>query len=589
MEKCIIFGASQSGENALRVLGRQFQILGFSDNDKKKWGQSFLGKKVYPPQELADREEKVKIIIASVYYASINKQLRGYGLTDIEVFYYMGSATDNRNSKDYKLYRISRETLFEKCIYDEETVRNIVDDFSNNYSVQERSIEGDIGTGCGRRQVLFCAYIFPPLGGAGVQRSLKFVKYLRRYGYEPVVLTVGRNDGKIAEDATMLAELPEDIRVIRIDFEEFLPECLSAEKQQEIFNLYCGVMQSKEWMREYQRIIETSDARMIPDNRMIWVNECLRQIESEIDLQDIKLVYTTGNPFSTYFLGYYLKKKYGMRWVQDYRDPWMTNQHYLDNYYQGDKLTHHLQRQLEKSLTQKADAIVTVEETFRKEYIMEFGISSERIFVITNGYDEDDFRGIGRKMHNPKFTLCHNGTVYIDRDPTKILSALNELIQERKISSSEIQWIFNGGVEKTWKEELDTQDEYHIIHYNGYLSHEKSISIAMNSNILVLLGISGGDSPTGCTGKVFEYIRMGKPILSLSCDRTSKEIIMKTQTGESFDYDNHAGIKQFILRHFEAWKKGDEKFKCNQREIAKYSRKVTTQKLAQIFDALLEE
>lgn len=230
-------------------------------------------------------------------------------------------------------------------------------------------------------------------------------------------------------------------------------------------------------------------------------------------MSDIDIIYTTGNPYSTYFLGYYIKKKYGTRWVQDYRDPWMTNQFYLDNYYDNKKESETLQRQLENALIQFSDAVVAVAPDMAKEYITEYSIPEEKVHLITNGYDEDDFGNVAAGCEkNKQFTLCYNGTIYVDRNPLKLLKSINELIDEKQIKEDEIQWIFNGVIDISWKRQMDSADRYHIIKYNGQLTHLESIESAMGSDLLVLFGAEGEAAKIVYTGKVFEYIRMYKPV-----------------------------------------------------------------------------
>lgn len=585
IKKCIIFGASKGGEKAFDILSRDYNVLGFSDNSEKKWGTEFCGKKVMEPSELTLYQD-CEIIIASVYYAPIHEQLLSMGLKQVSVYYRLGNPAGWGTGR-YQLLRLPEKRLFADCRGDEKLWKEIACDFAKNYARVGKDAKKEIIKQTDRKFVLFCAYIFPPMGGSGVQRSLKFVKYLRKFGYEPIVLTIGKNNERIMSDTTLLKEIPEDITVIRIDCEEYLPETLSTEKQKQIIHLYGGVVQSGVWMEEYLQSVERYHTQLIPDNHLMWVNECLCNIESLIDLTGIEIVFTTGNPFSIYILGYYIKEKYGIKWVQDYRDPWMTNRYYLENYYKSWEKTVDLQRVLERCLTRRADAIVTVEEDLRKEYFNEYQIPMEKVYAIANGYDEEDFAGIKRKGRNLKFTLCHNGTIYIDRDPTKLLHIINELILEGEIESSKIQWIFNGEVEKRWKDALGELDQFQIVQYNGYLSHTKSIQKAVNADVLVMLGIAGDELPQGCTGKMFEYMRMMRPILNISSDETSKSVIYKTGTGESFGYCDKEGIKNFIKRYYVAWQNQSEVNQFRRDEIEKYSREHATRMLAQIFDHLL--
>lgn len=585
--KCIIFGASKGGRNAYSVLSRDFEVLGFSDNNDAKWGTEFCGKMVIEPSKL--KELGCEVIIASVYYAAINEQLILLGLKNISVFYCLGNP-GKENTVTYKLYRLPKNRLFALCKADEKLWKKIGCNFSLNYAGRDSKYGRCEVKETERKYVLFCAYIFPPLGGSGVQRSLKFVKYLRNFGYEPIVLTVGQNDQKIPYDNSLLDEIPEGITVIRIDQDVFLPEMLSAEKQLEIFNLYGGVVQSVEWMEEYRRSREKYGTRLIPDSQMIWVNECLRNIEDIVDLKKIDVVYTTGNPYSTYFLGYYLKGKYGMKWVQDYRDPWMTNKYYLDNYHKDWEKTRVQQKILEKCLTDQADAIVTVAQGLAREYEKEYGIPLDKVFAVVNGYDESDFAGISRGSQLEKFTLCYNGTLYVDEDPTRLLMAINNLISENKIDSSRIQWIFNGEVEKRWKDSMDAMDQFHIVQYNGYLPHARSIQIAMDSNLLIVFGAKGEGSEDIYAGKVFEYIRMGVPILSFSLESGAiGQLLSETNTGKNVDYDNVAEMAEYLLQLYQAWENGQALLQSDWKAINKYSRENLTRKLAKIFDRLLKE
>ena len=583
-EKCIIFGASKTGEAAYRLLEKKYEIAGFVDNSQEKWGIKFYGKEVLNPAILV-KVEDTKIIIASVYYSAIHKQLIDMGIdnSNIEVFFYNGSAIDN-NSNNYNLYKLSGNVLFSSCVFNEDRIKRIRQNFSENYCLDYK-IEKVILNNTTRKKVLFCAYIFPPIGGAGVQRSLKFVKYLRKSGYEPIVLTVGENDGKLSGDISMLKEIPDDITVIRIDNKIFLPEFLSLKEQQEIYNLYCGVLQSKNWMDEYMKIINNTDARLVPDNRIIWVNECLKQIGQKINMDEIDIVFTTGNPFSTFFLGYYLKKMYGIKWIQDYRDPWMSNQMYLDNYYKEDNLTFALQSELEEKFINETDAVIVVEESFKNDYIEKYRIQPGKLFEITNGYDEDDFIDIEINNENKKFTFCYNGVVYIDRNPLVLLRIINGLVDEKKIESDSIQWNFNGSIEERWKIMLKKEDRYGIIKYNGYLSHHDSIQSAMNSDMLVLFG-----GVVGYTGKVFEYIRMGKPILGLvpSYNNSLNKLLNNTNTGKNFIYDDTENIKDFILEYYNSWKDNKYIFSANYTKIKKYDRAYTAHILADVFTKVLE-
>ena len=588
-QNCIIFGASVSGEKAYAALKDNYNIIGFSDNNSKKWNELFLERKVFSPAELAG-EEEIEIIIASHHYAAIGTQLIEAGIKKIKVFIPDVKEGDNIS---YGLYEYNgSNTLFKSCTYNSENISRIKKDFKYNYEDLDNFVS--LGYLNEKRQikkkVLFCAYIFPPLGGSGVQRSLKFVKYLRKFGYEPVVLTVGNNRFGFKTDYNMLEEI-KGIEIIRIDDNFLLPELLSERQQQEIINLYEGIVESQECFDEYLKIANDNKERwkLIPDEKICWVNECLKKIETKVNLNDIDIVFTTGEPFSVYILGYYIKLKYGIKWVQDYRDPWVNNQYYIDNFYRHMSSTIELQQQMERKLTKAADAIIVMAEAMRKQFSDTYGLPMEKIHTITNGYDEADFKDKNVTYElGEKFALCHNGAVYIDRNPISLIKTINNMIKKGDIDKEKIEIVFNGEVEEKWEKTIDEEDVYHIVKYNGYMEHSKSIQIAMNSYTLILFGTVGEGAQVVYTGKIFEYLKMGNPIISFSSKGgVIDKLLDKTQTGKNFEYDDYNGIENYLKENYEAWKKGVKRFNPDSDEIKKYSREHLTKKLAEIFDWLL--
>lgn len=586
--KCIIFGASKTGKSAYRLLQKEYEIIGFSDNDSSKWGKEFCGVNIYPPEDLL-KTDAAEIIIASVWYSNIYQQLHAIGIENTKVFFLIGDAFSETGSQ-YKLYKINGKCLFENSVYNPEEIRKIQHDFGNNYDNLDSTRYSFIDINESKKNVLFCAYLFPPAGGAGVQRSLKFVKYLRKYGYEPIVLTVGNSDKKMIEDLSFNKEISDDIKVIRIDNEIFLPEFLSDKEQQEIYNLYAGVVCSREWMDKYIDIIHNKDARLIPDNRIIWVNECLKYIGQIIDINKIDIVYTTGVPFSSYILGYYLKKKYGIKWVQDYRDPWAFNNYYLKEFYFNDmKYTKDLQEKLERELVQYSDAVIHVSEGWIEEFSRLYQIPLEKNYCITNGYDELDFCNIKIKEKQEKFCLCYNGGFRDERVSVMLIKVITKLISTGKIKQDKIKWIFNGYIDDRIKQKFNQEDYFHIIQYNGYLNHINSIEIAMNSDVLVLFGYKDSGAGIIYTGKLFEYLRMHRPVIAFSgSGGVIEKVLNKTGSGRNFEYDcNEEDIEDYIFNLYKLWENNaGRELKLNEEEIVKYNREYETGVLASVFDSL---
>ena len=569
MKKIIIFGASSTGISAMELLKKEYDIIGFSDNNCDKWNSYIKGKKIFPPKDLVEMEN-VEIIIASVYYAAISKQLRQLGITKIKIFYCYGAANySNISDVKYDLFEIGDVDLFRDCVYHKKEMKKKC--IKNVHTSK-------------KKKVLFCAYIFPPLGESGVQRSLKFVKYLQEHDFEPIVLTVGNNNGKIGYDYTLLDEVDKNVQVIRIDEDIVLPEMLSLDDRQNIYDLYAGLLKDKEDSEELVSALDDGKG-FLPDNSMIWVNECLKKIDDVLDLQDIDVIYTTGAPFSCHILGYYLKKKTGIPWVQDYRDPWLSNDYYLNTYKKISKERIGIGRKIEKELVSYSDKIIVIADNLKYDYQDKYDIGTEKIIEITNGYDELDFKELTKNQSKEdKFIICYNGSIYAKRNPMPVLEAVNRLIEEGMVDKEEIVWIFNGKIEKKWMDMLLEKDIYDIIVYNGYLTHVESISRAIEADILILNGDEGEGSKYVYTGKLFEYLYMKRPILALSgAGGVIEKVLEKTQSGKNFEYTDIVGIKRMILENYLSWKKGEEVFSPRDEEIAKYSRRALTSKLAEIF------
>lgn len=589
-QRCVVFGTGKYGCAAYQVLEEKYDIIGFSDNNEEKWGKSFCDKPIIKPEKLLELEDVI-IVIASQFYSAINKQLGGMGIKDIWVFWYMASIHTVSDKTAYKLYRLPEQDLFENYKADWQKIDEIKKDFSKNYDEVVASEKIQLKKENGLKKVLFCAYLFPPIGGAAVQRSLKFVKYLRKYGYEPIVLTSTPDScNHYVVDETLLNEIEDDITIIRISNDIYLPEVMSEKEQTEVMNLLAGVLGTDEWVKQYIKIVGELDNLLLPETFICWVNRCLRVIESKLDLNEIDVIYTTGAPFSTYLLGYYIKNKYGIPWVQDYRDPWCTNEYCIKFVWRFFEQTISIQQKLEENLLKESNAVVVMAENMIDEFDIMYGVDKSKFVEINNGYDEADFINVKIQIDkNTKFTLCHNGHMYIERNPIPLVQAINKLIAQTEIDREKIQIMFNGVVENKWKQLIDEEDKYGIVQYNGYMSHQESLEIAMNADVLLLFGEIGEGSKVIYTGKVFEYLRMKKPVFCFSAKGgVLDKLINETRTGKNIEYDDYDSIEEYLMLLYKKWERGERAMEVKEEEIEKYSRENETKRLAAVFDSIQE-
>lgn len=581
-DKIIIFGASKQGKRAYDALTEKYDIVAYCDNNQDKWATDFMGCRVISPEEILNYES-VQVVIASQYYNAIGKQLNEMGI-GFKLFVPKNQLSDIGDIS-YELLDVTFDNLFVDIQTDINMALNVSRDFSQNYRREETK----------RKKVLFIAYFFPPIAGSGVQRSVKFVKYLRDYGYEPIVLTVGNMFNPNDVDRDMIKDIPDDIEIIRIDNDFLLVEQLTRQQQQEILNLYYGVVQSPDWIEKYIKVVNEKVGEinhvLIPDNFIYWVNEVLKKIETKVNLSNIDIIFTSGSPYSIYFLGYYIKQKYHIPWVMDDRDAWTVNSYLVKqmwcvNGYMG---TYDLEVELNRKMLAKIDWLTVIANQIKYDYIDKFSVDANKISVITNGYDEEDFKDIHQSTNNKKFQICYNGWIYLDRNPVVILKAINDLIDCQSINQWEVEWIFNGVVEPKMKEQLMLLDKYNILKFNGYLKHIDSLKRASGANVLILFGGVGEGSKVMYTGKIFEYLRLQIPILGISsAGGVFDELFKDIQCGKNYEYEDEDGIKDFLLTHYIMWKKRSSKVISKKQEIAKFERSSLTKRLAEVFDKVLD-
>lgn len=583
MEKVILFGASKLGEIAFNVLKNRYNICFFCDNDKNKWNKNFCGKKIISPNELKEHIN-YKIIIASMYYVSISEQLKNLGLENLYVFDYC-DANDKTYKKRYCVCKISNSSIFEYLSIDDKMQKKVLDDFNILYGkVNEKRIEQIKNEFY--KNILVIAYIFPPIGGAGVQRTLKYTKYLNKLGFKVTVITVGKDFIEEEKDSTLLKEISGNIKIIRIDHSKVNSEQLTKEEVEQIINLIYGLVNNKNLIYEFADVIKKDRSKVaIPDDKIFWVNDVLKNIDKLIDLQNFKYIYTTSSPYSTHIIGYYIKNKYkNVKWIADFRDEWSNNPYIADK----QSLKYRLEYEMERQIVNTASKVIHVTPISTENCRKNFNLDKKKVITITNGYDEKDFTNIDYDnivRNKEEFIIMFSGTVYKNRIPRNLFIALSELIEENKVDKNKIKVKLYGKLLEDTQQIIEKADKYNLVNINGYLPHRKCILENSKSDVLLLPIGEGEKFRAVYSGKVFEYIRLQIPILALApINGVVAELLDKTKTGETFEYIDLNGIKNFILKHYIMWENNEKYDGFDSDEIKKYERKELTRKLIEVIE-----
>ena len=436
------------------------------------------------------------------------------------------------------------------------------------------------------KRVLIIAYIYPPLSGSGVQRTLKLVKYMRVYGWEPVVVTVNELPNKDQVGKEYFDEIPDDIEVIRINSKTFY----TMKDLERVKNKLCEMLSSK-LHSEFENIYSRNDNNLklqlcsFPEPAVFWAQNIIDSIEQYVDMDKINLIYSTSGPYSDHIAGYYLKQQFNKPWVVDFRDEWSKN----PAIWSDDKNTffYRMCVDIEKEILKFADEVICVTEASEENYLR-LGVPLEKLICITNGYDEEDFEGIeGLGQKNDKFTLVHNGVLYLDRTPNTMLVAISNLISSGKVDRNKIVFHMGSALGKNLEiesskiiSELDLMD---IALFTPYMNHRDSLKLAASADSLILLLGPSEKYVATYPGKTFEYLRFGKRVLSLGPKKSVIErIINKTNHGINIEFNDTAAIEDEIFEQYSLWLNGHDAT-IQKTDTSMYERQVLVKKHSNVF------
>lgn len=460
---------------------------------------------------------------------------------------------------------------------------------TEDIAILRKTLAGQAG-----KQVLMAAYFFPPLSGSGVFRSIKFAKYLLLFGWRPTVISTDQPpNGWSFADRSQMEEIPNDMPVVR------LPDRISTGRKTSFSEEQMRALLG--FLRDVLRYSGDADAifsqmmqvkagieelLIFPCAALLWAYDAVQYIEKNIDLSRFQIVYTTSGPASAHLIGFYLRQKYGIPWVADYRDPWTYNPY--GGKYDPSNPRLRLLFELEKILLHCADCNLTVADGFTKTYIQNFKLPAEKIVSITNGYDNADFADFPEPPKTEKFTINYSGLLYTgNRSITPVLTALQQLSAEQKMDLSTVCFRIVGYSER---DSLDVARQYGleaIMEQTGYLSHREALLSNLNADLLLLLV---GDEPkyqSVYTGKLFDYLRSGRPILALAPKGgVVDKVLRESGHGRTFRSTQTGQIKAMILREYQKWQMSDSIQLLHSPAIEKFERKVLTKRLAQVFESV---
>ncbi len=427
------------------------------------------------------------------------------------------------------------------------------------------------------KKVVIIAYYWPPAGGPGVQRWLKFVKYLPDYGIEPIVF-VPENPSYPIIDTQLLDEVPQGVTVLKQKIVEPY-NIASLFSKKNIQKISSGIIPNKRKQTWIQKtLLWIRGNFFIPDARVLWVNPSVKYLKSYLQQHQIETIITTGPPHSLHLIGLALKKQMAeLQWIADFRDPWTSIGYHKELLLTISSQEKH--KRQEKEVLQTADAILVTSPSTQKEFSQ---LTTKPIEVITNGYDIEK---IAKKPLDTEFTLAHIGSLLSERNPRILWKALAELIKEHSDFKQDFKLKLIG---KVSQEVLATLEEFKLkgfVQNLGYVSHNEALMHQRTSQVLLLIEIDSEVTKSIIPGKLFEYMVSERPILAIGPEESDFEQILKTtNTGSFFKYDEKEALKDKIWEFYLLYKQ--QQLKVFAVGLQQYSRKKLTEKLANCIDKL---
>lgn len=430
------------------------------------------------------------------------------------------------------------------------------------------------------KKVLVITYYWPPSGGAGVQRWLKFVKYLRQYGWEPVVFTV--EDGEFPErDNSLLKDVPDGIEIIREPIKEpyLLYKLFIGRGKKE--KIHAGFLTEKKKNSLLQNIaVWIRGNFFIPDARMLWIKPSVNKLQKWLTQNKVDALVSTGPPHSCHLIAMKLKKLTGIPWLADFRDPWTKIDYYKDL-----KLTARADRKhqrLEREVISYADAVVTVGKTMQEEFAT---LVSRDIDCITNGYDDDDITK-ENVVPDKEFSIAHVGTMVKTRNPVALWKALSELLEEESGLKSHLLLKLVGKVDVAVQESLTQFGLHTYVKFTDYLNHDDVVKVQRQSQLLLLVINRTHNAKGVLTGKLFEYMAARRPVICIGpVDGDAAEIVNETQCGKAVDYDDVISLKRIVRDYYMQYLQ--HRLNTSSVNVEKYSRRALTEKLVQVLDRIV--
>jgi glycosyltransferase involved in cell wall biosynthesis len=444
------------------------------------------------------------------------------------------------------------------------------------------------------KKVLIISYFFPPLGGAGIQRTLKFVQYLPKFGWMPLVLTQ-KGGHHYAYDHEQLDLVPKGVRIIRASSWEVVRLRFAVRRFLKRITAVVGrtkqnggILNERELsmskaifpLNLLRRFIE--QWMFIPDSKIRWLITATYHGLRLVRNRGVEVLYSTSYPYTCHLIGYLLKRISQKPWVADFRDPWADNAFMTRDF---STLRKKIDSWLESKVVRDADKVILntrpTGELFVKKYPLE---DKEKFIIIPNGYDLEDFQGLPL-IKSTQFIVLFTGSLSPPSSLGCFLEAVTQILSDRPDIISDFKVVFVGWMHPTFKKNIKELGIERSIQLLGYVPRRVCLQMQAGASVL-LLPLSKAAQGMGIyPGKIFDYLAARRPILGLLPEDIAAQLIRQTESGIVVDPEDQQAIADAILDFYNKYKEGS--LSLGKRKLPlEFSREFLTRRLADVFDQL---
>ncbi len=430
-----------------------------------------------------------------------------------------------------------------------------------------------------KKKVLIITYYWPPSGGGGVQRWLKMAKYLPQFGWQPIVFTPENPDFELT-DESLLKEVSPETEILKLPIWE-------------PFGLYRKLMGKNAVQK--QGVVDTHNKSFfgkvsrwirgnwfIPDARIFWVRPAVSYLTKYLAKHPVDVLISTGPPHSMHLIGMEVKRRTGIKWIADFRDPWSD----WDVLPQLDlnKKSWAIHKKLENKVMNTADVVLTVTKNLAKRLEQTGGIA--KVEVITNGFDAEDFV-LPELVKPSKFRIAHVGLLNEGRNPAHLWQVLNELCAENKEFKNHLELVLAGTIEQSVRNSISKFKHLKTnLAIPAYLAHNEVLGLYQQSAVLLLLVNNTSNSSWILPGKLFEYFSAKRPILAIGqLDSEANDVLQACGYQSFLTYTDKDKIKNRLIYLFENYKNGS--MITSTEPINRYERKKLAGDLANLLNEIV--